>query len=116
KQVRDALFVQDLVDGFEAAINKIDVSRGQVYNVGGGVGNQLSLLELIAYLERFSGKKVKVSFADWRPGDQPVFVSNIAKIKRDLGWEPKTSLEQGIHLLYDWIKAHEPMFRKMHCM
>ena len=114
KQVRDALYSQDLLDAYEASIANIDKTAGQVYNVGGGPANQLSLLELIAYLEEFSGKKMSVKFADWRPGDQPVFVSNIAKSKRDFNWEPKTSLREGIHLLYNWVQEHEAMFRELH--
>lgn len=113
KQVRDALRVQDLLDAYEGAIDNIDKTRGRIYNVGGGPDNMLSLLELIAYLEEFSGKKLKVKFADWRPGDQPVFVSDISKAKREFGWEPKTTLKEGIKLLYDWVVANEEMFRRI---
>jgi CDP-paratose 2-epimerase len=114
KQVRDALFSEDLLDAYEAAFNNIDKTAGKIYNVGGGPDNQLSLRELIAYLEGFSGKKMKVGYSDWRPGDQPVFVCNIEKAHREFGWAPKTSLKQGIHLLYDWVVANEDMFRAIH--
>lgn len=114
KQVRDALFVEDLVSAYEAAIDHIDTTRGRIYNVGGGPANQLSLRELISYLEEFSGKKMKLRHDDWRPGDQPVFVCDISKARAEFGWEPTTSLREGIHLLYDWVMEHETMFREMH--
>jgi CDP-paratose 2-epimerase len=113
KQVRDALFVQDLVNAYEMAIENISKTRGQMYNVGGGPSNKLSLLELIAYLEEFSGKKMQYRFDAWRPGDQPVFVCDIDKAKREFGWEPKTSLREGIHMLYDWVCANEELFAKI---
>ncbi len=114
KQVRDALYSEDLLDAYEAALNNIGKTGGRIYNVGGGPTNQLSLRELIAYLQEFSGKKMAVAYADWRPGDQPVFVCNIEKAHREFGWKPRTSLKQGIHLLYDWVVANEVMFQAIH--
>ncbi len=114
KQVRDALYVQDLLDGYEAAIAHIDKTAGQIYNIGGGPENTLSLLELIGYLEEFSGKKMKVRFDDWRPGDQPVFVSDIRKAREQFGWQPKVSLKQGIERLYNWVVENREMFRAIH--
>jgi len=116
KQVRDALFVGDLVDAYQAAIDNIDKTRGRIYNIGGGPSNMLSLLQLIAYLEDFSKKKMQLRFDNWRPGDQPVFVCNIDKAKQEFGWSPKTSLKDGIHLLYEWVVANEAMFRKQYGM
>lgn len=132
KQVRDVLFIEDLVAGYDAAIRNIDKTAGQVYNVGGGAGNQMSLLELIAFLEKFqgvsqqrnglsdglgtaslsetAGKKIEYKFSDWRPGDQPVFVCDIAKAKRDFGWEPKVSVEQGVKKLFDWVSENKNLF------
>lgn len=116
KQVRDALFVGDLVDAYQAAIDNIDKTRGRIYNIGGGPSNMLSLLQLIAYLEDFSKKKMQLRFDNWRPGDQPVFVCNIDKARQEFGWSPKTSLKDGIHLLYEWVVANEAMFRKQYGM
>lgn len=116
KQVRDALFVGDLVDAYQGAINNIDKTRGRIYNIGGGPTNMLSLLQLINYLEDFSKKKMQLRFDNWRPGDQPVFVCNIDKAKNEFGWAPKTSLKNGIHLLYEWVVANEAMFRKQYGM
>src|SRR5437764_6219867 len=79
KQIRDALWVDDLVDAYERAWERIDSVRGEVFNVGGGPENTLSLLELVAALERALGRRLAPSFADWRPGDQRVFVADIRK-------------------------------------
>ena len=70
KQVRDVLFIEDLVDAYDAAVKNIKTAAGQVYNAGGGATNTISLLDLIAYLEKKQGKPLKITKADWRPGDQ----------------------------------------------
>lgn len=113
KQVRDVLFVDDLVAAYKAAIQKIDAVSGQVFNIGGGVQNTLSLLELIDYLGDISGKKVDHSFSDWRPGDQPVYMSDIQKASQSLNWEPGTSVKDGVAKLYDWVSHNKPLFSQM---
>jgi CDP-paratose 2-epimerase len=110
KQVRDVLFIEDLADAYEAAINNIEKVRGQAFNIGGGPSNTMSLLELVAFLEKFFGKKIPLKFSDWRPGDQPVFVCDIKKARRVFGWEPKTGPEAGVELLYDWVKGNKKLF------
>ncbi len=79
KQVRDVLHVRDLITAFEAAVERIEVSQGQAYNLGGGPINTLSLLELIERLEDKLGESLSVSFKDWRPGDQKAYISDIRK-------------------------------------
>ncbi|MEI7641351.1 MAG: GDP-mannose 4,6-dehydratase [bacterium] len=113
KQVRDVLFIEDLIDAYEAAIKNIDKAKGQAFNIGGGHKNTMSLLELIAFLEKFFKKKIPLKFADWRPGDQPVFVCDISKAKKILKWEPKTTPQQGVKLLYDWVKGNKNMFKEL---
>ena len=103
RQVRDVLFADDLADCYLRAVEQIDHTQGQVYNVGGGPDNQLSLLELLELLSARVGRKITTAFADWRPGDQKVFVSDIAKAKRDFGWFPKVSATSGVDRLADWI-------------
>ena len=110
KQVRDILFVDDLVDAFEAAAQRIDVTAGQIYNVGGGPSNVISLLDLLEHLERRMGKPIRYATAGWRPGDQRVFVSNISKAKQELQWTPRTSWEQGLDKLYEWVAANRALF------
>jgi len=110
RQVRDVLFIDDLVDAFQAAVDRIDVSAGRIYNIGGGPQNQLSLLELVARLEALTGRGLSVSFADWRPGDQKVFVCDIAKAKAELGWAPRVGAHDGVEQLYRWIDANRALF------
>jgi CDP-paratose 2-epimerase len=104
KQVRDVLYVEDLVQAYAAALERIGEVSGQVFNLGGGPAHTLSLLELLALLERRLGKRIPVSFADWRPGDQRVCIMDIRKAQRLLGWSPRTGVEQGVDRLLDWIK------------
>ncbi len=110
KQVRDVLFVDDLVAVFRCAIDAIDSVSGRTFNIGGGVQNTLSLLELIEYLEDLSGRSVTYSFADWRPGDQPVYVSDIRQARVDLNWSPTVSVKEGVARLYDWVAQNEALF------
>ena len=110
KQVRDVLFVEDLVNAYESALKQISKTAGQVYNIGGGHKNQMSLRELLAHLEGMLGRKVPVSKGPWRPGDQPVFVCDISKAKREFGWEPKTSVPAGVAKLHHWVMANRGLF------
>src|SRR6185295_5418943 len=99
KQVRDVLHVEDLVRLYETAIERVGDVQGEAFNVGGGPDNVLSLLELIAMLERKMGRKIPLKFADWRPGDQPVFVCDLGKIRSRLGWVPQISADEGVSKL-----------------
>lgn len=110
KQVRDLLFVEDLVDAYQQAIERIDVARGKVYNIGGGPGNQASLLEVLAQLERVIGKPIPLSYDDWRPGDQRVCVMDISKAKAELNWKPKIGISEGIERLARWVAENRRLF------
>lgn len=110
KQMRDVLHVDDLFDVFKMAINAPDRTSGQAFNVGGGPDNTLSLLELVAILERELDKKLLLKFDDWRPGDQRVFVSNIQKIEQRLSWRPRIGVEDGVRGLIDWIRTNRSLF------
>ena len=103
RQVRDVLFIDDLVDCYLAAAANIHTTRGQHYNIGGGPKNTMSLLELLALLQEQVRRKVFYRFSNWRPGDQKVFVCNIGKAKRDFGWEPRTTAQQGVAMLVEWL-------------
>ncbi|MBZ5645606.1 MAG: GDP-mannose 4,6-dehydratase [Acidobacteriia bacterium] len=110
KQVRDALYVTDLLEAYDAAVRRIATTAGRAYNIGGGPENTLSLLELIEMLERHFGRHLQYPFGDWRPGDQPVFVSNIDRARADFGWSPRTSVPEGVGRLIEWIKNNERLF------
>ncbi len=111
KQVRDVLFIDDLLDAYEAAIKNIEKIKGQAFNIGGGPENTMSLLELVVFLEKFFRKKIELKFSDWRPGDQPVFICNINKAKKFLKWQPKINPEKGVKLLYEWVKDNLKLFK-----
>ena len=111
KQVRDVLHVEDLLNAYDAAVENIDVARGQIYNMGGGTRNVMAIwAEFGPILERLLGKKIEVARADWRPGDQKVFYADFRKAQRELGWEPKIDLEEGIKRLFEWVKKNRELF------
>ena len=111
KQVRDVLHVHDLLNAYDAAIEKIDVAKGQVYNIGGGMHNILAVwAEFGPILERLLGKKIDVARADWRPGDQRAFYADVRKAQHELGWSPTIDLEEGLELLFEWVKTNKEQF------
>jgi len=111
KQVRDILFVDDLLDAYDAAIARIDLVKGKVFNVGGGKDNVISIWQDFGpILESHLGNKIEVMHGDWRPGDQKVFVSDIRKAEKELSWIPKTNVESGISKLFDWVVANKDLF------
>jgi CDP-paratose 2-epimerase len=104
KQVRDILFVDDLIEALLWASSQIDLIRGQAFNIGGGPANTVSLLELIEILEELHDKTIPVQFADWRPGDQRFYVSDIRKFATTAGWQPQVDLIHGVQRLYRWLR------------
>src|SRR4051794_28001738 len=101
-QVRDALYVADAVDAWLAVLDRIDNTRGRVFNLGGGPSNAISLLELIDQIAQLSGP-VSFSFADWRPGDQPWYVTDINALAGATGWRPLTDFADGLRGLHGWL-------------
>jgi CDP-paratose 2-epimerase len=112
KQVRDVLYVDDLITAYDRAIQNIETTAGKAYNIGGGPRNTLSLLELIQIIERRLGRPLPHSFDAWRPGDQLVFISDIGKAEADFGWKPDVSVSQGINALLDWLVENRHLFDK----
>jgi CDP-paratose 2-epimerase len=112
-QVRDTLYIDDLVDAYDAAANRIDVTRGQVYNIGGGPAHIASPLSLVRELEGILGQRIEVRFSDWRPGDQKVYVSDIGRAKRDFGWAPKTDLLTGLRRLVEWVRKNQKVLESV---
>jgi CDP-paratose 2-epimerase len=110
KQIRDVLHVQDLVRAYEAAALQQDKATGQAFNVGGGVGNTMSLLELLAYLKDELKIEIPLLWDDWRPGDQPVFVCDLGKIGSELGWKPEISVRDGVKSLSQWVSQNAQLF------
>lgn len=112
KQVRDLLHVDDLVAAFQLATEKIDVTRGRVYNLGGGPANTLSIwAEFGPLLSELTGREVApAAYRDWRPGDQPVFVADIRKAAAEFGWTPQVGVREGIARLLAWVQANRDLF------
>lgn len=111
KQVRDMLHVHDLIAAYDAAIARRKKIAGSVYNVGGGPKFTLSIWqECGPMLEKMLDRKIPVSRDKPRPGDQMVYISDIRKAKKELGWVPKVGVEQGAQELVEWVKAHRELF------
>ncbi len=104
-QVRDILYVDDLVNAMIAAWQNIGQIKGEAFNIGGGVKNTVSLLELIKILENLENRKIPLVFKEWRRGDQKYYVSDTSKFNRKTGWEPQMNHEEGVRELYHWLKA-----------
>lgn len=109
KQVRDILFIDDLLSAYDQAINHIDATKGNAYNIGGCEYN-MSLLELVAYLENYIGTSLNIGYADWRPGDQKVFIGDIEKAYHDFGWYPQVDVQQGVQKLMKWVDKNRAIF------
>ncbi len=109
KQLRDILFIDDLIDAYWMATDQIGKTNNQAYNIGGG-SNRISLIELISELELKLEKKLLVNFTDSRVGDQKVFVCDTQKAKADFGWSPQISTRQGIDLLFRWVQSNGILF------
>ncbi len=104
KQVRDVLHAEDAVDCYFAAINHLEKARGQAFNIGGGMQNSLSLLELFHQLENLTGTPLTYEKRPPRISDQKIFVADIRKVQQCLDWIPKVSVQEGIRSMVDWTK------------
>jgi CDP-paratose 2-epimerase len=104
KQVRDILFVEDLIDALLLARKNIRSLSGQVFNLGGGPANTTSLLEILDWIAELDGAAPDVSWGNWRPGDQRYYVSNFAKFQAATGWQPKVAMRDGVQRLHEWLR------------
>lgn len=112
RQVRDILYVEDLVDAFIAAWKKIDKVSGQAYNIGGGTSNGVSLRQVIQRLEDTTKNKIELKVSDWRTGDQKYYVSNISRFQKATSWKPRVNFEDGIQLLTKWLEQNVEVRKK----
>jgi CDP-paratose 2-epimerase len=104
KQVRDVLYTDDLISVYKLAVKHIKTTQGKVYNIGGGMKNSLSLLELFSLLEKLIDVQLHYFNLDWREGDQKVFVANNSLASQDFGWYPRVDKVSGIQKTLDWCK------------
>jgi CDP-paratose 2-epimerase len=103
--------VDDLLTAYDKAYANIDKTVGQIYNIGGGKDNKLSIWkEFGPLLEKELGREIPVSREGWRPGDQRVFIADISKANQDFGWMPEIGVEEGIHNLIEWVRANRDLF------
>jgi CDP-paratose 2-epimerase len=107
RQVRDVLFVDDLVDAFLLAREHGPKLAGRAFNMGGGPANAISLLDLLDRIEDLHGRRPKVDFDQWRTGDQRYYVSDTRAFRQATGWQPKVGADDGIERLYRWLAARQ---------
>ncbi|MBU1062523.1 MAG: GDP-mannose 4,6-dehydratase, partial [Candidatus Omnitrophica bacterium] len=109
KQVRDLLYVEDLVAAFDKFVNS-DI-RHDVFNIGGGPRNTTSLLEFISLIEKKTGVKFrKIEHKEWRPSDQKVYISDITKVSKALDWKVSATPEKGLERLIEWVGGNTRYF------
>jgi CDP-paratose 2-epimerase len=110
RQVRDVLYVGDLLDAFEAAYANRDATAGQIYNIGGGAENTVSLLELIEQVAKLTGERLVYKFDGQRAGDQLFYVTDHGKFSRDTGWQPETGVVETLESICRWYRTHRHLF------
>jgi CDP-paratose 2-epimerase len=103
RQVRDVLYVDDLVEALMLAWMHIRWLRGRAFNIGGGPANTLSLIELLGMIASLCGRRADVRFSGWRAGDQRYYVSNIGAFSSATGWRPRISPAAGVQALHGWL-------------
>jgi CDP-paratose 2-epimerase len=103
KQVRDVLFVDDLVGALLLARKHVARAAGKAFNIGGGPANTVSLLELLAIVADLEGRRPAVRFDGWRPGDQRYYVSDCRRFRELTGWAPRVGVREGVERLHAWI-------------
>ena len=107
KQVRDILFVEDLVDAMLLAQEEIHATRGRAFNIGGGPANAISLLQLVEQISELTGERPQLDFEGWRVGDQRYYVSDTSLFEQMTGWKPRTGLRDGLAQLHAWLQLSE---------
>jgi CDP-paratose 2-epimerase len=106
KQVRDLLYVDDVMQAFDLATQNIDRVKGEAINLGGGRENVASLLETIGHLESLTKKKMHLTYKGWRPGDNKCYYTNYQKAKKLLGWTPTIPWKEGVRKTLDWVHSN----------
>lgn len=102
-QVRDVLFVDDLVEAFLLAQRHMSVLSGHAFNIGGGPANTTSLLELLDLIRELHGGKLPLAREGWRTGDQRYYVSDTERFREATGWTPRVGVDEGVRRLYEWL-------------
>ena len=103
RQVRDILFIDDLIDAFMLAQRNMKKLSGNAYNIGGGPANSVSLLELLDLLTEFHRGNLSICFEEWRAADQRYYVTDTSRFSELTGWRPQVGVNEGVRCLYEWI-------------
>lgn len=105
KQVRDVLFVKDLVRAYDAFLSDPN-DKSVVYNIGGGPEHTTSLIEFIDLIEEKTGCRTHIDFDEWREGDQKVYISDTARVCDELNWTPRVPFSEGIDRFLEWYETY----------
>jgi CDP-paratose 2-epimerase len=108
KQVRDLLYVDDLIEAFLLAEHHLPEIAGQAFNIGGGPGNTVSLLELVQRITELISSAPEIAYGSWRTGDQRWYVSDPRKFEAATGWRSTTNIDEGLLRIFRWMAAHRP--------
>ena len=111
RQVRDVLAIEDLMRAFEGVRASAEQTAGEVYNVGGGLGNSISLLELVDEIEKLTGRRLQYKLRPPRPADQPVYVTDYSKLQRAINWRPKINVRKILESIYSWWMDNRELFK-----
>ncbi len=109
-QVRDVLYVDDLVEALLLAERHAETLGPRAYNIGGGPANAISLLELLRLIERLGIASPPPVLADWRPADQRYYVSDSRRFQKETGWRPRWTVERGLESLMEWLASTDPAY------
>jgi CDP-paratose 2-epimerase len=112
KQIRDLLFVDDLLNAYDLAVEQINNVAGDVFNIGGGIENSISIWkEFKTILDEIQQKEILFQRFEWRPGDQKIYISDTQKYQQKTGWRVKIDIKEGIQILNDWVKENIHLFK-----
>jgi CDP-paratose 2-epimerase len=112
-QVRDLLYVDDLINAYLKAVKNIKKTKGEIFNIGGGVKNAISVNGYLESLEKTLARRILTKHFPVRPGDQKYFVSDNKKAEKIFSWKPETSYQKGIPVMIDWIQSNRKLFEKI---
>jgi CDP-paratose 2-epimerase len=104
EQVRDILYVDDMIEAYLRAVQTIVIAKGKAYDVGGGLDNEISVNELLSFIESKINRKLDIKYAPARLNDQKRYVSYIKPVSRDLHWSPQVSKFDGLNKMWEWMK------------
>ena len=112
-QVRDLLFIDDLLEMYELIITKAKYLKSTIFNAGGGIKNSMSILELLDFIKKEFKIKTKHEKKKGRGGDQKIYISDCSKAKKKLGWEVRTNIMQGMYKLKEWILTEKKYLQRV---